>query len=92
MWKRADHRHVLRFLGTYEDEEQCILVLPWIENGDLVTYLFNNPPADVTIRRALVRFLSSPRNESCSHRKTGCAGCARPRIPARRAANRARRR
>lgn len=51
VWSRAQHRHVLPLLATYDDGTQPILVSPWIEHGNLVSYLFDHRDAN---RRELV--------------------------------------
>ncbi|KZT50977.1 kinase-like protein, partial [Calocera cornea HHB12733] len=48
VWARLDNKNVLPFLGVrpQDDWESLWLVSPWMENGDIKTYLSANPNAD----------------------------------------------
>ncbi|KAF9441109.1 kinase-like protein [Macrolepiota fuliginosa MF-IS2] len=46
MWAELRHTNILPFYGVYyldEKREQFCLVSPWMDRGDVVTYLRNNP-------------------------------------------------
>ncbi|KAI5116420.1 hypothetical protein M0805_001383 [Coniferiporia weirii] len=53
IWRQFNHRHVLQFWGVCIDEfsPQLAMVSPWMENGDILTYLKERPNAD---RKAMV--------------------------------------
>ncbi|KAL0580878.1 Rho guanine nucleotide exchange factor [Marasmius crinis-equi] len=46
VWQQLRHRNLLPFVGMYylgEGQEQLCLVSPWMERGNLVTFLKNTP-------------------------------------------------
>ncbi|TDL22512.1 kinase-like protein [Rickenella mellea] len=65
LWQSFDHKNVLPFFGICEEEFRPLLAMvsPWMENGDLVSYLEGNDDADrwnivsilVLSRRTLTR-------------------------------------
>jgi serine/threonine protein kinase len=52
IWRSFNHPNVLPFYGIYHWNNRFTLVSPWMENGNIVQYLKNNPDAK---RAALVR-------------------------------------
>ncbi|KAJ7031220.1 kinase-like domain-containing protein, partial [Mycena alexandri] len=44
IWRQLSHSNLLPFLGLYTLESRLSLVSPWMENGDLNSFL-KNPPA-----------------------------------------------
>ncbi|KAG8919158.1 hypothetical protein FRC01_001444 [Tulasnella sp. 417] len=42
-WRRLEHPHVLRFLGTYKPEGQLYFVSPFMQNGTLLEYVNARP-------------------------------------------------
>ncbi len=56
LWGQLRHPNVLPFYGVYyldETRKQVSLVSPWMDNGNLVTYLKHHP---LTPRQPLVSF------------------------------------
>ncbi|KAK1219128.1 Rho guanine nucleotide exchange factor [Marasmius sp. AFHP31] len=47
VWQQLRHPNLLPFVGMYYFGEQLCLVSPWMERGNLVTYLENAPPEHV---------------------------------------------
>ncbi|CAE6413598.1 unnamed protein product [Rhizoctonia solani] len=45
-WARCQHPNILPLLGIVEFQDQIAMVSPWMDNGDLRTYLLGNPKAD----------------------------------------------
>jgi len=45
VWSQLDHPNILSFYGIYYlgREKRMCLVSPWLENGNLVNYLQENP-------------------------------------------------
>ncbi|KAL0578697.1 Rho guanine nucleotide exchange factor [Marasmius crinis-equi] len=55
VWRQLDHPNILPFKGMYyfnEDEQQICLVSPWMENGNLLQYLKQNPNVNSARRQA----------------------------------------
>ncbi|KIO25792.1 hypothetical protein M407DRAFT_50612, partial [Tulasnella calospora MUT 4182] len=42
-WRRLEHPHVLRFLGTYKPEAHLYFVSPFMQNGTLLEYVNDRP-------------------------------------------------
>ncbi|KAG8916391.1 hypothetical protein FRC01_003184, partial [Tulasnella sp. 417] len=42
-WRRLEHPHVLRFLGTYKPEGHLYFVSPFMQNGTLLEYVHDRP-------------------------------------------------
>lgn len=42
-WRRLDHPHVLKFLGTYKREAHLYLVSPFMRHGTLLEYVHDRP-------------------------------------------------
>ncbi|KAJ7084501.1 kinase-like domain-containing protein [Mycena crocata] len=47
IWRQLCHPNVLPFFGIYDLQGRLCLVSPWMENGDLVEFLKNNPWQDI---------------------------------------------
>ncbi|KAG6848458.1 hypothetical protein H0H93_016807 [Arthromyces matolae] len=45
LWGQLSHSNVLAFYGLFRHQNQVCFVAPWIKNGDIQTYLKNNPDA-----------------------------------------------
>ena len=45
LWSQLDHPNILPFYGIYhlDSERNICLVSPWLENGNLMNYLHENP-------------------------------------------------
>ncbi|KAF7367959.1 Protein kinase domain-containing protein [Mycena sanguinolenta] len=43
IWRQLSHPHLLPFFGLYYVEKRPCLVSPWMENGDIRTFLRNTP-------------------------------------------------
>lgn len=54
LWSQLDHQNILPFYGIYYlgPERKMCLVSPWLENGNLMNYLHENPTVS---RRPFVR-------------------------------------
>ncbi|KAG6907411.1 hypothetical protein DXG01_009023 [Tephrocybe rancida] len=50
LWGQLTHTNVLPIYGLYRFKDRLCIVAPWLHNGDVITYLENNPTAD---RRSL---------------------------------------
>ncbi|KAG6908633.1 hypothetical protein DXG01_003811 [Tephrocybe rancida] len=50
LWGQLSHTNVLPIYGLYQFKKRLCIVAPWMENGDIVTYLQHNPLTD---RRSL---------------------------------------
>lgn len=47
IWNRLSHENIIPLLGFYSaDNEPIIMVSPWMDNGNLTTYLRNNENAN----------------------------------------------
>ncbi|KAF8143566.1 hypothetical protein K438DRAFT_1548770, partial [Mycena galopus ATCC 62051] len=42
-WRRLCHPNVLSFLGIYHLDGSLSLVAPWMENGNIMEFLKNEP-------------------------------------------------
>ncbi|KIO23565.1 hypothetical protein M407DRAFT_77896, partial [Tulasnella calospora MUT 4182] len=42
-WRRLEHPHVLRFLGTFKPEGHLYFVSPFMQNGTLLEYVNDHP-------------------------------------------------
>ncbi|CAE6459690.1 unnamed protein product, partial [Rhizoctonia solani] len=42
VWSRCNHPNVLELIGVAQYREQIAMVSPWMENGDIVTFLSQN--------------------------------------------------
>ncbi|KAG8793745.1 hypothetical protein FRC12_001755 [Ceratobasidium sp. 428] len=46
VWSKCDHRNVARLIGLVELDGQIVMVSPWMENGNLRTYVNKYPQVD----------------------------------------------
>ncbi|KDQ10340.1 hypothetical protein BOTBODRAFT_115883, partial [Botryobasidium botryosum FD-172 SS1] len=46
VWERLDHPHILPLLGLYTHGLSTYMVSPWMDNGDALDYVQNNPQVD----------------------------------------------
>ncbi|KAG6819479.1 hypothetical protein H0H93_011447 [Arthromyces matolae] len=46
LWGQLSHDNVLPMYGLYRFKKRLCLVSPWMDNGDVATYLKSNPNAD----------------------------------------------
>ncbi|KAG6917342.1 hypothetical protein DXG01_002913 [Tephrocybe rancida] len=60
LWGQLSHINVLPIYGLYQFKKRLCIVAPWMENGDIVTYLKLNPTTD---RRSLA---SGTRSAVCA--------------------------
>jgi serine/threonine protein kinase len=62
IWQQLFHPNILPFYGMYflEDYSQLRLVSPWMDNGNAINYLRENPLADrVSLVCGMDRFSAS---------------------------------
>ncbi|KAG8896675.1 hypothetical protein FRB99_008762 [Tulasnella sp. 403] len=45
-WRQFKHKYILQFYGTYRQDGYVYMVSPWIKNGSLKEYIYNNPNTD----------------------------------------------
>ncbi|KDQ14709.1 hypothetical protein BOTBODRAFT_73750, partial [Botryobasidium botryosum FD-172 SS1] len=45
-WKDLRHTNVLPFIGVFEQNSRIYMLSPWMEKGELIRFLRQNPKAD----------------------------------------------
>ncbi|KEP47618.1 tyrosine kinase family catalytic domain protein, partial [Rhizoctonia solani 123E] len=46
VWSKCQHPNVMRLIGVVRFRDQLAMVSPWLENGDLKSFIRDNPGVD----------------------------------------------
>ena len=45
-WKRLSHPNILPLIGVMMDDKEYAMVAPWMDNGNIMEFLRENPQAN----------------------------------------------